>query len=158
MSASDVVPRRWDASVLVAAPRQLVFDYFADPRNRPEWQASLASIELLDPLAPDQEPYVGLRWVDRVKVGPPFELQISRLEPGQLWSEVGSAGPFTAYGTLLFDDETVQGGPGTRVHCIARVHGRGLARPLGPAATALGVALVTVDLGRAARVLAGRSE
>ena len=156
MSASDVVPRRWDASVFVAAPRHVVFDYFADPRNRPEWQASLATIELLDPLSREQEPYVGLRWVDRVLVGPPFELQISRLEPGRLWSEVGSAGPFTAYGTLLFDDETRDGRPGTRVHCIARVRGRGAARPLGPAATALGVALVRVDLGRAARLLAGR--
>ncbi len=157
MSGSDVVPRRWDASVFVAAPRRVVFDYFADPRNRPEWQASLASIELLDPLARRERPYVGLRWVDRVRVGPPFELQISRLEPDQLWSEVGSAGPFTAYGTLVFEDETRNGVRGTRVHCIARVHGRGIARPLGPAATVLGVALVRVDLRRAARVLAGRT-
>ncbi len=157
MSGSDVVPRRWDASVHVAAPRSVVFDYFADPRNRPEWQASLASIRLLDPLAPEQAPYVGLRWVDQVKVGPPFELQISRLEPDRLWSEVGTAGPFTAYGTLLFEDETSDGVAGTRVHCIARVQGRGAARPLGPAATVLGVALVRVDLGRAARVLAGRA-
>ena len=156
MSGSDVVPRRWDASVFVAAPRELVFDYFADPRNRPEWQATLASVDLLDPLGPDEPPYVGLRWVDEVKVGPPFELQISRLEPGRLWSEVGSAGPFTAYGTLLFEDETRDGAVGTRVHCIARVHGRGVARPLGPAATALGVALVRVDLTRAAGVLASR--
>ena len=140
--------------MFVAAPRPVVFTYFADPRNRPEWQASLRSIELLDPLAPEEEPYVGLRWVDKVKVGPPFELQISRLEPDELWSEVGSAGPFTAYGTLLFEDETRNDVTGTRVHCIARVHGRGPARPLGPAATALGVALVRVDLGRAARVLA----
>ena len=158
MSGSDVVPRRWDPSVFVAAPRRVVFAYFADPRNRPEWNATLASIELLDPLAPDQEPYVGLRWVDKVKVGPPFELQISRLEADRLWSEVGAAGPFTAYGTLLFEDENRDGTTGTRVHCIARVHGRGVARPLGPAATAVGLALVTVDLGRAARVLAGRSD
>jgi uncharacterized protein YndB with AHSA1/START domain len=153
VSGSDVVPRRWDASVFVAAPRPAVFEYLADPRNRPEWQASLASIELLDPLEPEQEPYVGLRWVDKVKVGPPFELQISRLEPGELWSEVGAAGPFTAYGTLVFEDETRDGEAGTRVHCIARVHGRGLVRPVGPAATVLGLALVRVDLGRAARVL-----
>ena len=143
--------------MFVAAPRPVVFAYFADPRNRPEWQASLRSIELLDPLAPEEEPYVGLRWVDQVKVGPPFELQISRLESGELWSEVGSAGPFTAYGTLLFEDETRDDVTGTRVHCIARVHGRGPARPLGPAATALGVALVRVDLARAARVLASAS-
>ena len=157
MSGSDVVPRRWDASVFVAAPRTVVFDYFADPRNRPEWQASLAAVELPDPLAAEEEPYVGLRWVDKVKVGPPFELQISRLEHDRLWSEVGTAGPFTAYGTLLFEDETRDGTAGTRVHCIARVHGRGVARPLGPAATAVGITLVRIDLGRAARVLGGRA-
>ena len=95
--------------------------------------------------------------MDRVKVGPPFELQISRLEPGRLWSEVGSAGPFTAYGTLLFEDETRDGRAGTRVQCIARVHGRGVALPLGPAATVLGIALVRVDLAKAARVLVGRA-
>jgi uncharacterized protein YndB with AHSA1/START domain len=155
VSGSDVVPRRWDASVFVAAPRRAVFDYLADPRHRPEWQASLATVELLDPLARLEPPYVGLRWIDHVKVGPPFELQISRLEPDRLWSEVGSAGPFTAYGTLLFEDETREGVAGTRVHCIARVQGRGVARPFGPAATALAVALVRVDLGRAARVLTG---
>jgi len=156
VSGSDVVPRRWDASTFVAAPRQVVFDYLADPRNRPEWQATLNSVDLLDPLSPDEPPYVGLRWVDRVKIGPPFELQISRLEPGRLWSEVGSAGPFTAYGTLLFEDETLDGTDGTRVQFIARVHGRGLARPLGPAATAVGAVLIRNDLPRMARVLAGR--
>ena len=157
MSGSDVVPRRWDASVFVDAPRPVVFDYLADPRNRPEWQASLASIELLDPLEPEQEPYVGLRWVDKVKVGPPFELQISRLDPGELWSEVGAAGPFTAYGTLLFEDETRDGIMGTRVRFVARVTGRGLARPLGPLATVLGQALIRNDLPRLARVLVSRT-
>ena len=127
-SYGAVVPTRLDPAVFVAAPREDVFGYLADPRNRPEWQASLDTIELLDPLAHGEDPYVGLRWIDRVKVGPPFELQISRLEPDQLWSEVGSAGPFTAYGTLLFEDETRDGKAGTRVHCIARVHGRGLQR------------------------------
>ena len=157
MSGSDVVPRRWDASVFVAAPRPVVFDYLADPRNRPEWQASLRTVELLDELAPGQQPYVGLRWVDKVKVGPPFELQISRLEPGELWSEVGSAGPFTAYGTLLFEDETRDGVAGTRGRVVARVQGRGLLRPLGPLATVLGQALIRNDLPRLARVLASRN-
>ena len=157
MSDSDVVPRRWDASVFVAAPREVVFDYLADPRNRPEWQATLASVDLLDPLAPDEPPYVGLRWVDEVKVGPPFELQISRLEPGRLWSEVGSAGPFTAYGTLLFEDEVSKDVAGTRVRFIARVHGRGLARPAGPVATAVGAVLIRNDLPRMARVIEGRA-
>ena len=153
-----MTPRRWDPSVLVRAPRDEVFAYFADPRNRPEWQGSLARVELLsaDGSPGDGEPHVGMRWVDHVKVGPPFTLQISGLEQGTLWSEVGSAGPFTAFGTLLFSDEGGVEGGATRVRCVARVRGRGPAVPFGIPATLLGMALVRGDLRRAKRVLEAR--
>lgn len=146
-----VVPSRWDASVYVAAPRPVVFAYLADPRNRPQWQASLRSVELLD----DGEPRVGMRWVDHVRVGPPFTLQISGMTPDEVWAEVGTAGPFAAFGTLLFSDEHRGAATGTRVRCVARVRGRGAARPLGWPATAVGSLLVRNDLARAARILAG---
>ena len=42
-------PRRWDPSVFVAAPRDKVFAYLADPVNRPEWQASLRRVGVVDP-------------------------------------------------------------------------------------------------------------
>ena len=145
-----VTPRRWDPSVLVRAPREEVFAYLADPRNRPEWQGSLERVEILAAEGP--APHVGMRWVDHVKVGPPFTLQISGLEPGSLWSEVGSAGPFTAFGTLLFTDE----GSATRVRCVARVRGRGPTVPLGLPATVVGMLLVRGDLRRAKRVLEAR--
>jgi uncharacterized protein YndB with AHSA1/START domain len=151
-SYGAVVARRWDASVFVPAPRPTVFAYFADPRNRPEWQGSLARVEMLD----EGPPRVGMRWIDHVRVGPAFELQIIGLQEDRLWAEAGSTGPFTAFGTLLFEDESSGGVSGTRVQCVARVRGRRLARPLGWPATAVAGVLVRNDLARAARVLAGR--
>ncbi len=145
-------PGRWDASVFVAAPRDRVYAYFADPVNRPEWQASLRSVELLDP----GPPHPGQRWIDHVKVGPAFELQIIAMEDASVWAEVGSTGPFTAFGTLLFEDATREGVTGTRVTCVARVRARGPLLPLGWPATGVATLLVRNDLKRAARILAAR--
>ena len=149
---SLVVPRRWDARVFAAAPRSAVFAYLSDPVNRPEWQASLKRVEVLDP----GPPHVGQRWVDHVKVGPRFDLQTTGLDEDRLWAETGTSGPFTAFGTLLFEDAEKDGRTGTEVTCIARVRGRGAAVPLAWPATALGALLVRNDLGRAARLLTER--
>jgi uncharacterized membrane protein len=141
--------KRWDPAVFVAAPRQRVYDYLADPRNRPEWQASLRRVELLD----DGPPRAGTRWVDHVYGAPPFHLRITAMESGEVWAEVGSSGPFTAYGTLLFEDAAREGAPGTVVRCVARVSGGGAARLLAPFATGIAALLVRNDLRRASRLL-----
>ena len=83
--------------MFTAAPRPAVFAYLADPVNRPEWQASLKRVEVLDP----GPPHVGQRWVDHVRVGPAFELQTTGLDPDRLWAETGTSGPFTAFGTHI---------------------------------------------------------
>ena len=144
-----VVPGRWDAAVFVPAPRADVFDFLADPRNRPRWQATLARVEMID----EGEPHVGMRWVDRLKLGPAFELQIIGLEPDEMWAEIGSVGPVTAFVTLFFEDETRDGVAGTCVRVVARVRGQRLARPLGWVATGLMTALVRIDLPRIPRAL-----
>ena len=141
--------QRWDPDVFVAAQRRLVYDYFAEPRNRPQWQASLRRVEVLD----EGEPRAGLRWVDHVVGAPPFRLRITRMDPGELWAETGSSGPFTAYGTLLFEDAERDGVAGTRVTMIARVTGRGVAGVLAPFAMVVAAALIRNDLARAARIL-----
>jgi uncharacterized protein YndB with AHSA1/START domain len=138
--------------VFVAAPRDRVFGYFADPVNRPEWQASLRRVEVLDP----GDPHVGQRWVDHVYGAPPFHLRTTRLEPGRLWAEEGTSGPFTAVATMVFEDETRDGVPGTRVTCEPRVTATGLARPLALGARAVAELLVRNDLARAARILSRR--
>ena len=141
--------RRWDPSVFVPAERGRVYDYLADPRNRPEWQASLRRVEVLD----DGPPRVGTRWVDHVYGAPPFHLCITHMEPGTVWAEVGSSGPFTAYGTLLFEDAERGGVAGTVVRTVARVKGRGAARVAAPVARVVAGLLVRNDMRRAARIL-----
>jgi uncharacterized protein YndB with AHSA1/START domain len=152
-SYGAVVPTGWDAAVFVAAPRPQVFEYLADPRNRPQWQATLDRVELLD----EGEPRVGQRWVDHLKGGPAFELQIIGMEAPDLWAEMGSVGPLRAFVTLLFQDETRDGVPGTCVRVVARVRGDRFARPLGWVATAAMTLLVRVDLPRLVRAVERRS-
>jgi hypothetical protein len=147
--ADPPTPTRWDASIFVAAPRPDVYAYLADPVNRPAWQRTLRRVQVLDP----GEPHVGMRWVDHVAIGPPFHLRITGMVLDRVWAEEGRAGPFTAYGTLLFADERWRGVDGTRVRLVARVRGHGLTRPLGWAATAVAAVLVRDDLRRAARLL-----
>ena len=142
-----VVPRQWDAAVFVPAPRADVFDFLADPRNRPRWQASLDRVEMID----EGEPHVGMRWVDRLRLGPAFELQIIGLEPDEMWAEIGSTGPLTTFVTLFFEDEVRDGVEGTCLRVVARVRGQWLARPLGWLATGVMSALIRVDLPRIVR-------
>jgi hypothetical protein len=146
-SYGNVVPTRWDAAVFVPARRAEVYAYLADPRNRPEWQASLERVELLD----DGPPRVGTRWVDHLRLGPRFTLQIIGMEPDEMWAEMGTIGPLTAFVTLLFVDERRDGREGTCVRVVARIRGRRLATPLGWAGTGVMTALVRADLPRIAR-------
>ena len=138
--------------VFVAAPRERVCAYFADPVNRPEWQASLRRVEVIDP----GEPRVGQRWVDHVYGAPPFHLHTTRLEPGRVWAEEGTSGPFTAVATMRFEDEVRDGVAGTRVTCTPGVTGTGLARPLALGARLVAEVLVRNDVKRAARILSRR--
>lgn len=151
-SYGAVVPSSWDASVFVAAPRREVFDYLADPRHRPAWQASLDRVELID----HGEPRVGMRWIDHVRVGPPFELQIIGMEPPELWAEMGRIGPLQGFVTLLFSDETRGPVEGTCVRIVPRVRGRRWATPLGWLATLAMGLLVRVDLRRLKRAVETR--
>ncbi len=137
--------------VLVPAPRAEVFAYLADPTRRPEWQASLRSVELLDP----NPPHVGQRWVDHLYGGARFTLHITELEEGRVWTEEGRQGPLDAQVRLRFEDAVVDGEPGTRVTVEIRFTGRGAARPLGPLAGAALRGLIRIDLPRIRRAFAG---
>ncbi|HET6560725.1 MAG TPA: SRPBCC family protein [Marmoricola sp.] len=139
-------------SVFVAAPRPQVYAYLADPRNRPEWQASLARVELLD----EGPPRVGMRWRDHLRGGAAFGLRITEMVPDERWAEVGTTGPFTADITMLFEDAVRDGIAGTRVRLVVRVRGRGAARPLGRLGTGALSLAVRMDLPRLARVVESR--
>jgi len=146
------VPTRWDPSVFVGVPRDVAFAYLADPRNRPEWQATLARVELLD----DGPPRVGMRWVDHMVGGPAFGLRITELVVDERWAEAGTTGPVRAEVTMHFEDAVRDGVAGTVVRIVVRVRGDGLARPMGWLATGLLSAAVRLDLPRLARVVESR--
>jgi len=130
-----------------AVPVGTAFSYLSDPRNRPEWQSSLRSVELHD----DGEPRVGMRWVDHTKVGLRFPLEITAQEPDRLWAERGDFGPFQATVVLEFAATTT----GSTVTADVRLVLRGpritdlVSRP----ATHAAVLTAGADLRRAARIL-----
>ena len=130
-------------------PAGTAFAYLSDPRHRPEWQSSLASVELLT----DGPPRVGSRWRDHTRPGMVPEMEITVLEPDRTWAETGRwRGIITAELTLDFAPAP----GGCVVDVRFRVQGRGVLRPLGWAATVAGVLPVRADVRRAARILSER--
>ncbi len=73
-------------SVDIAAPVEVVFDYFADPRNRPAWQSSLKDVTEVDP----GEPREGMRWLDVTKVGVRADMRTTVQHRPTRWAETGS--------------------------------------------------------------------
>lgn len=130
-------------------PREEVFDYLADPRNRPEWQASLVSVTLRDRSA---EPRPGLRWRDNTFAGVRPRLEISRLEPPRVWAETGRWHGIRAELTMYFDTTPT----GCRVRARGTLSGSGLwALPVAVAGRLAGPA-VALDLRRVGDVLTRR--
>ena len=70
---------RFEASIDVSAPAQLVFDTYADVEHWPSWTSSVTSVELLDrgPLR------VGSRARVRQPKLPDATWQVTTLEPGR---------------------------------------------------------------------------
>lgn len=137
-------PTGW--SVEVAAPIEVVYDYLADPHNRPEWQSSLARVDVLD----DGPPRPGMRWVDRTRVGIAPRMRITEMVRPTLWVEEGDWRGVHAVGRLHLEPR----GAGCRVRVSAEVTGRGAWWPLGPLLTFGARYAVRGDLARAAGILA----
>ena len=146
-------------SVRVAAPVSEVFDYLADPRNRPEWQSSLRSVELLT----RGELGVGTIWIDRTSAGvnPRMEI-IGFVPPGSpgdepvTWSEAGEWRGVRAMLTLTF--EPAEDDPSaTCVWVVADILSGALwLLPLRAVLRLLAPAAVRSDLKRAARIIESR--
>ena len=145
-------------SVRVDAPLPEVYDYLADPANRPEWQSSLRSVVMLT----DGPLRVGTAWVDRTAAGvnPRMEI-IDLVPPGAsgrpvTWSEEGEWRSIRAMLTLTFEpaEEDPQA---TCVWVVADILSgplwllpvRSVLRMLTPVA-------VRSDLRRAARIIESR--
>jgi uncharacterized protein YndB with AHSA1/START domain len=130
-------------------PVAVAFDYLADPRNRPEWQSSLRAVEMLD----DGEPRVGMRWRDLTSARIAPEMVITEMEPERLWAETGRWKAIEADLELAFSPSA----QGCSVAVAFGVHGRGVLRPIGWAATGAGLFAVRSDLRKAGRILSTRA-
>ena len=141
-------PRMRGGTVDFAVPVDVAFTYLADPRNRPEWQSSLASVEMLT----DGEPRVGTRWRDHTKARVVPEMEITVLDGNRVWTESGTWHAVQADLELQFTATA----SGCRVDVGFRVTGRGVLRVVGLPITLAGVRPVLADVRRAARILAER--
>jgi hypothetical protein len=124
--------------------REAAFDYLVDPRNRPEWQSSLARVS-----AVDGEPRVGQTWVDETRPGLKPRMRTTELDRPRVWSESGSWRFVRADLSLSFYDAP----RGCTVSYRFRIRALG---PVGLAVSALSVRAVGADLRRAARILSSR--
>ena len=131
-----------------AVPVEVAYDYLADPRNRPEWQSSLKGVEMIDA----GEPRVGMRWLDQTAARIVPEMEITVMEPGKVWAEVGTWRAISALLVLEFEPRS----SGCAVDVRFRVSATGLLAPVGWLATGAGVLPVLSDVRRAARILSAR--
>jgi len=134
--------------VAFAVPAEVAFDYLVDPRNRPEWQSSLRTVEMAE-----GQPRVGQEWVDVTAAGIRPRMETTVLDRPRTWAEKGVWRNVEATLTLHFTPT----GAGCSVTADFVVRGRGIARPLGPVLTRAAVLAVPGDLRRAARVLSKRA-
>lgn len=143
-----MTPRRFRASVDLSVDVEQAYDYFADPRNRPEWQSSLMSVSL-----PDRaEPRVGLRWRDTTVVGVRPRLEITEMERPTRWVEVGRWQGVEATLALEFERRST----GCRVVAEGEISGRGPYAVAALAAATLAGPAIAADLRRAGRILERR--
>ena len=136
-------------SVDLPHPPELLFTYLVEPRNRPEWQASLLSVRLDDR---DAEPAVGMRWQDTTVVGVKPAMEITELEPYRVFAERGRWGGVEGFLRMRF----VGIPKGTRLTCEGHVDGNGMFKYAARAGALLAGRSIKSDLERASRVLADR--
>lgn len=129
---------------------EVAFRYLADPRNRPEWQSSLLSVDVSE----DEEPHLGQTWSETTAVGVRPHLETTVFAPFRDWAETGHWRGVSA--TLALHFTEVPGG--CRVRATGDVSGQGpWAVPAG-AAGLLASKAIAADLRKAGRILAARND
>lgn len=146
-------------TLTIAAPPRAVFDYIVEPRHRPEWQASLRSVELVDAGTDGAPLGIGTRWIDHTAIGARPRLRITEFrppvgttEPG-VWREIGDWRGLHADLAMRFESAEELGSH-TRVSGTVRITGAPWWLPVRVVLQALAPAAVRSDLRRAARILA----
>ena len=98
----------------IAAPRQRVFDFLADPRNDPAWNG-----EIFETVLGDDPIAVGTRFVSRARfLGMKFdtELEVTELESPSVYANRALGGPVPFEVLWVFTDSP----DGTHVERLSR--------------------------------------
>ena len=132
-------------SVLFPCSPEIAFRYLVEPRNRPQWQSSLRTVDRVTP----GEPQVGMTWRDVTWPGIRPRMELTRMEPFRVWTERGTWRSVSAELTLHF----VAAAGGCRVDADMRLEGDGLGRYAAALAGRMAPKAVEADLRRAARLL-----
>lgn len=135
-------------SVVVPFARPLddVYGLLSDVERRPDWQAGLRSVELVG----DPASAVGQRWYDVLAIGPRPLMEVTELEPGRLWAEVGEWLGFVAGLRLEF---APTGARETVVRANVTIAAPTWRHPFGWGMAAVGPDVVRHDLRTAAALL-----
>jgi uncharacterized protein YndB with AHSA1/START domain len=121
---------RFETTVAIARPRDVVFEYVADPRHFPEWNSAVERIVPPD----DATPAAGGRYVMQRQLPTgraTNELEIVTLRPPEELTIRTTSGPTP----FLYRYEFAPAGAGTLVRLRADVRVGGGASLLGPLAT-----------------------
>jgi len=141
--------REFSTTLDLPHPTKLAFTYLVDPRNRPEWQASLLSVRLEDR---DAAAAVGLTWQDTTVAGVKPTMEITELVPYRIFSERGRWGGIEGLLTMRF----VATGKGCRLTASGSLEGSGPWSAAVRAAGLLAARSIHSDLQRASQVLTDR--
>ena len=128
---------------------EIAFDYLVDPANRPAWQSSLRSVELLSA----GPPRVGTTWIDQTLPGLQPRMETTVQDRPLRWVEVGRWHGLEAELTLTF---APRADGGTDVVADMSFRGPAVWRPVALVLDRISPAPVAADLRRAARILAER--
>ncbi len=137
-----------DFTTVVDLPHspRVAFTYLIEPRNRPQWQASLLSVRLDER---DAEPAVGMKWRDTTMTGVKPRMEITELVPYRVFAEVGRWGGIEGLLTMRF----VATATGCRLTTEGTITGSGPWAIAVRAAGLLAAKSVRSDLLRASRIL-----
>lgn len=127
----------------------VLFAYLVEPRNRPEWQSSLRSVDLID----EGDPHEGMSWVETTSVGIRPHMEIVELAPFRVFTEVGEWRGVEGRLTLRFLGQR----GGSRVRVEVELSGSGAWRIVANTAGWLSERAIRRDLETASANLRGAS-
>ena len=140
--------RQFTASVEMPHSTEQAFTYLVDPRNRPEWQSSLLSVDVPE----DEEPHLGQEWTELTVVGVRPSLVVFEFVPFRTWAERGTWRGVEATLRLRF---TATAG-GCRVTAEGEVSGSGVYGVAAGSSGLLAKRAIAADLRTAGHRIAAR--